>query len=265
MCEPGEHSEVSSPACVPPGPCQLEGCLYRGPHPLPTLTHTPGTHSLYKEKPALERRGHGTSSHRLSLLPGAHGALTSTGHHTTASCHWSSPAICRPQGRGRQWGGGCRPESVLQLAPSSARLGSRLLALPPQRLASQGGFPRSPQIQHPSGSTSLPGPRASGRARRPQITFPVLAHTGVLRAALWRQAGEMAGSVLGPTFSAFYRQQGTSQLHPACPQSSAGCRRHSKAPHGTAGALSPPSIHTKQLHSGPPRPRSPPRLPHSVQ
>lgn len=40
MCEPpGER-------CLPPGPYQPEGSLYRGPHPLPSLTHMPRTPTL---------------------------------------------------------------------------------------------------------------------------------------------------------------------------------------------------------------------------
>ena len=93
----------------------------------------------------------------------------------------------------------------------------RPLTLPPQCSSSLGGLPWDPQTQHPSGSTSLPGPRASGRTGRPQITFPVLAHTGVLQAALWRRAGEMTDSVLSPTFSALYRQQGTVSVMPRLP------------------------------------------------
>lgn len=47
MCEPpGERSESSSLTCLPPGPYQLEGSLYRGPHPLPSLTHMPRTLTL---------------------------------------------------------------------------------------------------------------------------------------------------------------------------------------------------------------------------
>lgn len=52
---------------------------------------------------------------------------------------------------------------------------------------------------------------------------------------------------------------------PRRPQSSSGCCWQSKAPHGTAGALSPPSIHAEKLHSGQPLPRNPPRRPHLVQ
>lgn len=211
------------------------------------------------------------SSHRLSLLPGVHGALTSTGHHTTALLPRHLPLHLPPVGKGRlvEVRVQTTHSPCCSLPPAQRCLGTPGCHAqlpptgPPASAPGTSGwpFPGPPQTQHPSGSTSLPGPRASGRARRPQITFPILAHTGVLRAAVWRRAGEMADSVLGPTFSALYRQQGTSQLYPACPQSSSGCCWQSKALHGIAGALSPPSIHAKKLHLGPPLPRSPPRLP----
>lgn len=170
-----------------------------------------------------------------SSIPG--GGKGQSGEAADQLSPCSSPSVPHCPGAPRP----CLPASAL-----CSRLLTPLLSAPHLGAA----FPGTPQTQHPSGSTSPPGPQASGHARWAQVTFPVLAHTGVLRAALWQRAGEVVDSILSPTFSTLYRQQATVTVTPSLPAEQPPCRK--------AHTLGPPNIHAEMLHSSPPPPGSPP-------
>lgn len=149
--------------------------------------------------------------------------------------------------------------------PRAASPSSRPLTLPPRRWASLGSLPRNP----PGPSTRAEVPRflalgplgVPADPRSPSPSLPTQGSCGLLSGdgqGKWR----IPYSVQHLAHST--DSKGQSQLHPARPQSSSGAAGRARPPHRTAGALSPPSIHAKKLHSVPPPPRSPPRLPNPL-